>query len=236
MSVQVPRQLVEKAVGLERQGRRGRPASPRRSARVITISRQLGSGGRRIAESLSKTLGWPLWDREILDVLASQSHTGCQASMFEALDEKTQGDIESIIYSLLQGVDKHVYLYLLPKAIVTIAQSDAIILGRGAHLLLPDSVKIRVVASHQTRVANLVKFEGLDEKTANEQIKISDHHRHHFVRELSRMIGCSESGQERCVEYDIVINTDRLSVQQASDVILTAVARIFDVEAVRPST
>ena len=41
--------------------------------RIITISRECGSGGHIIAEKLSKELGIPLYDREIIEMTAKKS-------------------------------------------------------------------------------------------------------------------------------------------------------------------
>ncbi|NIM04552.1 MAG: hypothetical protein GTN65_02790, partial [Armatimonadetes bacterium] len=70
-------------------------------ARVITISRQLGAGGRRVGEALAGQLGWPIWDKEILEILAKRPGVSYRAQMFEALDEKAQNEIESIMYTFM---------------------------------------------------------------------------------------------------------------------------------------
>ena len=38
--------------------------------RIITISRQFGSGGRELGKRLSDQLGWDYYDREIIETLA----------------------------------------------------------------------------------------------------------------------------------------------------------------------
>ena len=40
--------------------------------RIITISRQFGSGGRELGKRLAEQLGWDYYDREIIDRLASE--------------------------------------------------------------------------------------------------------------------------------------------------------------------
>jgi len=181
----VPQELIDKAIRrfemeVHRRTQEATPSPPR----VITISRQLGSGGKRVAQFLSERLGWPVWDRQILEVIASQSNLHYQARMFEALDESTRGAIEDAMYALLGGVSKDVYLHLLPRAILIAAQNDAIILGRGAHLVLPNALKARIEASRDTRVRNLVRFEGVSEREARDRIAVSDREREGFVREL----------------------------------------------------
>src|SRR6187401_3636869 len=76
MSMSVPYRLIDKAVRrFEAQAAERAQRAPLVKAppRVITISRDLGSGGRRVADALSERLGYPVWDREVLDELAVQA-------------------------------------------------------------------------------------------------------------------------------------------------------------------
>jgi len=42
--------------------------------RVLTVNREFGSGGGRIAETIAKWLGWKLLDRDIIDAIAYAAH------------------------------------------------------------------------------------------------------------------------------------------------------------------
>lgn len=234
MNTQVPIRLVDKSVAaFEREAlRRTQTPSPR-PPRVITISRQLGSGGRRIAEILGKSLNWPIWDKEILDAIANQSYFHYQARMFELLDERTQSEIDAFADSLIGNVSKHVYLHLLPRAMLIIAQNDAIILGRGAHLLLPGALKVRIVAPLDVRVRNLVRFDGLSEEAAKKQIRTSDREREAFVKELAGRLGRKWSAFDKEVEYDLVVNMGAFEIQEAASLVLAAAKQRLGFEAVR---
>ena len=223
MNAQVPIRLVDKAVAaFEREASRRMQATSPRPPRVITISRQLGSGGRRIAEILGKQLSLPVWDKEILDIVADQSYFHYQARMFELLDERTQSEIDAFADSLVGNVSKHVYLHLLPRAVLIIAQNDAIILGRGAHLLLPRALKVRIVAPLDVRIRNLVQSGGLSEEEASRQITTSDRERRNFVKELAGRLGPGVSNYGKETEYDLVLNTGTFEIQKAASLILSA--------------
>ncbi len=230
--LRVPHKLLDRAVNtFEAEARRKLHEAPDRPPRVITISRQLGCGGRKIAECLSRELNVPIWDKEILDVLADHSNLHYQARMFEALDETSLGIIDSMTYAMLGGVSKDVYLYLLPRAILTVAQNDAIILGRGAHLLLPDALKVRVEASLDRRVENMVRFEGETEATARRRIEASDRTREAFLKELSsRLAQRADAQNGKRVQYDLVISTDRFCVQEAAEIVMRAASLRFALE------
>lgn len=222
MARSTPVQLVEKAVQSFEQQSKSHRRAPSSHPRVITISRQLGSGGRRVAQQLGETLGWPVWDREILDVVANQSNMRYQARMFEALDEKAQSSINALADSLLGSVDRNVYLHLLPRAVLIIAQNDGIILGRGAHLLLPAALRVRVVASLDTRVRNLMQYEGLTEETARRQMLVSDQERESFIRLLASRLRPRPAAGDLESHYDLVINTDTFGIAGSANMILEA--------------
>lgn len=222
MARSTPVQLVEKAVqSLEQESRRHRGV-PTSHPRVITISRQLGSGGRRIALQLGEKLGWPVWDREILDLVANQSTMRFQARMFEALDEKAQSSINVLADSLLGSVDRNVYMHLLPRAILIIAQNDGIVLGRGAHLLLPSALRVRVVAPLDTRVRNLMQYEGITEETARRRMLVSDQERESFIRHLASRLRPRPAAGDLESHYDLVINTDTFGIEGSANMILEA--------------
>ncbi|NIM06079.1 MAG: hypothetical protein GTO55_07245 [Armatimonadetes bacterium] len=200
-------------------------------ARVITISRQLGAGGRRVGEALAEKLGCPMYDKEILEILARRPSASYQGKMFEALDERAQNEIESIMYTFMGRVDKHTYLFLLPKTVLTLAQHDCIILGRGAHLFLPDSLRVRVEASLKTRIANMVHFEGMSEEEARKEITRSDRSRARFVRQVAAILPPKYCWDRTCRMYDLTINTDHFSMADAASMIILAAEKRFGPEA-----
>jgi cytidylate kinase len=231
MTIPVPRELVEKAVKSFQTVMQQKQKLPAlQTKRMITISRQPGCGGERITELLHQWLEWPVWDKEILDVLASQSHLGYQKKMFEAVDEKIQDEIESLVSLMLGHIDKNAYLHLLPKAIFLIAQHDAIIIGRGAHLFLPESLKVRIKASFSIRVENVMRLEGISMKEAQEKIRAIDQEREEFTRELCRRLKKPYSESKNHLHYDLEISTDTIPAEEAALLILIAAIKKFDLK------
>ncbi len=231
MHISAPAGLVEKAVkNFQNEVRKRKSQMPQAPRRVITISRQYGSGGRRIAKLVQNWLGWPVWDKEILNVLAHQSHLGYQKKMFETIDEKVQDEIESMVAFLFGHRDKNAYLYLLPKAILIIAQNDAIIVGRGAHLFLPESLKVRIKASFTTRMANVMRDEGMAHNEAHERITAVDREREAFIKEVCKRLRKPYAEAKNHLHYDIEINTDVLGSTGAAALILMAAAHKFNLE------
>jgi cytidylate kinase len=228
MNDRVRSRLIERAARRFEHDLRARRQQPSSfPPRVITLSRQLGSGERSIVGVLTERLDWPVWDREILDVMASQSQLRYQARMFEALDEKTQSRIIDMADSILGSVDEHVHLHLLTRAILTIGQQDGIILGRGANLLLPHALKVCIVAPLESRVKRVMQREELSEATARKRVADADRFRESFLQDIARRLGRRRSHADREAEYDLVINTDAFGVDGAASMILQAVEQRF---------
>jgi len=197
--------------------------------RVITISREFGAGGRQVSLILGRMLEWQLWDKEIMEVLASEAGDHVQDDMFEALDEKVQGEIEALLASLLGQTEKHTYFFLLPRAIYTIAQDDGIVLGRGAHLLLPKALKVHLTASFENRVQNLVGLYEIDEKEAEREVVKTEKDREGFMKELRKRVSLPQLPQG-APQFDLEINTDHLSFYDVAQIILVAMSKRFKME------
>ncbi|WP_312942804.1 cytidylate kinase-like family protein [Oscillibacter sp.] len=71
---------------------------------VITIGRQLGSGGREIGLRLAKKLGIPFYDKELLRKAAEE--TGLSEKLFDSFDERPK--------SLLYSIAMDSYMFALP--------------------------------------------------------------------------------------------------------------------------
>jgi cytidylate kinase len=196
--------------------------------KVITISRTLGSGGRAIAELLGGLLNCAVWDREILDVMADQAEGDVQGRMFEALDEIAHNEIEAMLTSMAGSVDRRAYQYLLPRSIHIIARNDAVIVGRGAHLILPNAFKVCVKAPMEARLARLKERTGWSDAEAVKRIEQADRSRVSFLREMAQITRRNQPGDPyRQVDFDLEISTNRFTVEEASEVIMTAAAKHF---------
>lgn len=192
---------------------------------VITISRELASGGSEISKILSQRLGWELWDKEIVDEIATNANV--HRKVVEMLDERYQSEIEVILraFSKEKTLDKHVYLRHLVETIFSIAQRGrAIILGRGANFILDClecTLSVRVVASLETRIRRLMERENISEGEARKRILRSDRQRREFVK---KMFGKDINDP---IHYDLTIRTDTISMEGAAELIIAALKEKF---------
>ena len=70
------------------------------SNRIITISREFGSGGREIGRKLAEQLGVPFYDNEIISRAAKE--TGFSEAAFETVEDKATN---SLLYSIAMGMN-----------------------------------------------------------------------------------------------------------------------------------
>lgn len=197
-------------------------AAPETGGPVITISRELGSGGRVVAERLASILNWSLWDKELVNAIARNASV--QSKVVESFDEKAISEIEVMMRAIMGEHELGGFLYSrhLARAVISIAKrGNAIILGRGANFLLKGALRVRVHATNEVRVANLKRFEGWTEDQAIEAIRKSDRERSVFVRRMFRRdVNDPEA-------YDLVILSDHLNVEGTTGTIITALRHRF---------
>jgi cytidylate kinase len=183
---------------------------------IITISREPGSGGSIIAAKVAERLGLDLFHQEVLHAMAKSSNVSAQ--VLKTLDEKGLSVLEDWISSLVR--ERHLwpdqYLKQLMKVIVAIGEhGHAIILGRGANFILPpdNCIKVRVISPQRVRIENVAKSFNITEREARRHVIRTESDRRAFIRKYFY----AEIADP--VNYDIVINTATLSMDDATGAI-----------------
>lgn len=189
---------------------------------IITIGRQLGSGGREIGMKLSRELNIPFYDKEILDEAAKKS--GYSKEIFERHDEKPTS---SFLYSLAMGVSSYGQFYQKPLVLdLYLAQFETIrklaeegpgiFIGRCADYVLNDReniLNIFVHADMETRIRRTVEKHNISEKQAESMCNKNDKERANYYNYYSN----HEWGDSR--HYDLCINTGKISLEQAVELV-----------------
>jgi cytidylate kinase len=187
-------------------------------AQFITVSRSVGSGGSHIATLLGQRLNWPVFDREILQAMAGDD--AVRTRLYEQMDERDVGWLEDAVRWLVRGeFRKDDYFYRLSETVLAIAhQGNAVFLGRAVDMILPAErgLRVRVVAPISARVTEVSSRLGVSEALAMAEIERVDRERDDFRR---RHFGREANASTK---YDLVINYDRFTPEQAVDVILAA--------------
>ncbi|MBF0154703.1 MAG: cytidylate kinase family protein [Magnetococcales bacterium] len=186
------------------------------SVPVVTISRTYGTPGMEIGHLLAKYLNVGYYDRELLNVLCRQSHA--DRHLLEALYEKPIHAWDELLYGLLGKGGNAELLHLLPKIMENIQRTGGVVLGRGAHLLATSRPIFRVALDGSLPVCTkrVMSRMQISEKKARELIQEKNNERNAFVRSIF------ERHPSMHHFYEMEINTDLFTPDQAVTMILTA--------------
>lgn len=114
------------------------------STKIITVSRQFGSGGRIIAQQVAEKLGWKFYDRELIEKIAEKS--GLAKEFIEEQGEYASSG-QNLVYSVPAGfgsfsAGQSVFdkLYVMQYNIIKeLAEKEpCVIVGRCADYVLRD--------------------------------------------------------------------------------------------------
>lgn len=197
---------------------------------VITIGRQLGAGGRQLAEELGRRLGVPVYNREIIDEAAK--HSGLAAELFEKADEH-----ESNLTPLGSGIwgfgsmtspgyiNNDTLFGIQSQTIESLAdRSSCIIVGRCADYVLRERERVLsvfVTAPLEERVARLCSSCDKDEKECRNWIATTERRRSSYYNYYSfKTWGAAES-------YDLCLNSSKLGIEGCADVVLEALGKLI---------
>jgi len=186
---------------------------------IITISRELGAGGRKLAVALAQRLDLQVHGVSLIDQIARD--TNLERQIIEHLDEQARSQVDLWVRGVLQQriFLRDNYHVSLVKAIRTLAaMGGVVILGRGANIILEDTASLRVllIASVENRIKNVMMYEGVNEAEARKLIQESDESRRDFIKKLFHV------DPDDTHLYDTVINTDNLPMRRVVHIVMTA--------------
>jgi cytidylate kinase len=201
---------------------------------VITINRELGSGGRTIGEKLSKKLNVPFYDKALIQQLKEQYHlTVEQIEFLKGQKHNWWADCKRSMMMMPNYVGPS-YIGTpvnMPDFLITdeifqteteilkgIAEDGScIIAGRsGFHIFRdhPNHLSILIQASMQHRIERLVRKREITYEQAREIIEQVDEARENYVKKYTG------SSRYDTRNYDLVINMDDHTEDEALEIIL----------------
>lgn len=200
--------------------------------KIITISREYGSGGRVIGKMIAENLGFDFYDRNIIDLAAKES------GLSPDFIEKTEQNISSVwLYNLLLGTNyaggagvtgQHFSSNTLPladqvfnverKVILSIAKSPCVIVGRCADYILRTSEEIDrkelfnvfIYADKEAKVKAAMERHSCTEKEAQKIVHTIDKCRANHYGTFTEDIW----GDRKI--YDILVNSTTLGIEETA--------------------
>lgn len=199
---------------------------------IITIGRQLGSGGRTIGKKLAERLGIAYYDRELIDLASKES--GICGEFFEKADEKTSGGLLkafamgfSMNSAIFQNNDylSNESLFQIQSDVIrkVAAAGSCVLVGRCADYILrdePGCLNVFITARMNDRIQRVLEYnDKLKEKEAEEFINKADKSRSSYYNYYTDKVwGAAES-------YDICVNSSYYGVEATVDYILAFLER-----------
>lgn len=202
--------------------------------RIVCISHATGSGGEEVGRLVAQRLGFLYVDDEIVARAASEG--GVDPA--EVADEERR---KSLVVRMLEGMAQSGDAWALAgsgsprvgeelssdaiRALIretilqTAARGDVVIVAHGASYAVSrahEALRVLVTASPETRAARIADLKSLDRAAAVREVKDSDAARRDYLRRFY------DIAQESPTHYDVVVNTDALSVDQAARLVAQA--------------
>ena len=195
--------------------------------KIITISRQFGSGGRSIGRAVAERLGIPFYDKELVEQIAMES--GFDPSYVAEHGEHAPGKtVFSYAFAAqgvpgaMQGMSAADFLWHIKcNVILQLAQKGpCVIVGRNADYILkdrPDAMHVFIHADMPYRADRIVNLYGQAEKSPEARLQEKDKRRKlNYQHYTGRDWGDAAN-------YDICLNSGKLGEEACIDFIVHTV-------------
>jgi len=202
---------------------------------VITISRQSGSEGDKVAHLLCERLGYAYFNKYLMVKLAQEMGWNSEKVFDESEDQHHAASLLDKIlgsftlpFSLTGGYQsplpseslESLKVRQVEQLIISAYEhGNVIIVGRGGQVVLegkPDVLHVRVVAPLEKRIQTWMAREDLSYEAARKRVHERDKAHIDFVETFF------DSDLNDCSLYDLVVNTNRYPPERAVDLILLA--------------
>lgn len=195
------------------------------AAKIITISRQFGSGGRTIGRQVAERLGIPFYDKELVDQIAVES--GFSPSFVEENGEHspTRSRLayafsQQGVPGVMNGMSMADFLWSIQcQVIMQLAdQGPCVIVGRNADYILKDRkdcLDVFIHADMDFRTDRIVRLYGESEKSPEARLNEKDKRRMiNYQHYTGRTWGQASN-------YDLCLNSGRLGIDACVDLIVS---------------
>ena len=194
--------------------------------KVITISRQYGSGGREVGQKLAGALGIEFFDNKLLEVAAGNS--GIHQSHFEENDEKRSNSFLYLLSTTYgQGgvpFDDTLFFAQLEAIQKIASEQSCVIIGRCADYALRDFSKVLnifISAPFEARTKRAVEVYNIAEKHAADYVKRIDKQRTSYYNYYTD----KRWGQPQ--NYQICLDSSALGIDRTVELLKTYVDEFY---------
>jgi len=199
---------------------------------VITVSRELGSGGRTVGRKLAEKLGVEYYDKALIKALQEKFHLSVEE--IEKIKGQEQGWWEEFkrkmslsdeeYYINQMGIEGESVFRAETEFLKSIAQKEScVIAGRSGFYIFrdhPNHLSIFIQASMPSRVVRVANKQNMSKEEARMTIEKIDHMRENYIQEQT---GLSRYDTRN---YQLVLSMDELTEDAAVEIIMDYIRRM----------
>lgn len=215
------------------QARSSRGIAVRSSGPAITVSRQAGSGAHSLAPQLAAFLDkygpkgqcpWTVFDRELVETVLEEHHLPKDFARF--MPEDRISYLDEVMEELL-GLHPSSWTLVRQTTETVLHLADmgrVILVGRGANVItarLPNVFHVRLTGSVERRTERVMEHYGLSKAEALRFLRKEDRGRERYLQKHF------QARIEDDLLYHLVLNTDRIALAEAVQIIGAAALRQF---------
>lgn len=192
--------------------------------KIITISREFGSGGRTIGREVANRLGIPFYEKELVDQIALES--GFAPNFVEEHGEHAPGKTRLSyafahqgVPGVMNGLSTADFLWSIQCSVILqlAEKGPCVIVGRNADYILKDRndvLDVYIHADKEFRADRIVRLYGESEKSPMARLAEKDKRRQiNYQHYTGRVWGTAQN-------YDICLNSGTLGIESCVDIIV----------------
>ena len=199
------------------------------ATKIITISREFGSGGRTIGREVAQRLGIPFYDKELVDQIALK--TGFAPTFVEENGEHSPSAsrfayafAHQAVPGVMNGMSTADFLWSIQCSVIMqlAEEGPCVIMGRNADYILKDRSDVLDVFIHADldfRADRIVRLYGESEKSPETRLQEKDKRRKvNYQHYTGRTWG-------NALNYHLCLNSAKLGLGTCVDLIVAAATR-----------
>ena len=192
--------------------------------KIITISREFGSGGRTIGRMVAEKLGYDFYDKELVKKIAVES--GLHEDFVEQNGEYASAKnwFSYVFQSMgtqgvMNGMSMDDFLWAMQRKVINdlADKGNCVIVGRCADYILrdrEDTLNVFVHADKKARAERIVRLYGMTEKSPEKRLDEKDQRRKVYFKHYTDQVwGMSQN-------YDISLDSGAIGIQKCVDIIV----------------
>ena len=189
--------------------------------KVITISRQYGSGGREIANRVAAELNIPIYDKLLF------AHTSENSNIPETFIENAESNsispfmqiFDTAVNSVFIPDDNQVFIAQSKTIKELASKGDCVIVGRGGNHILkdwPNLLSVYIFADDKKRVERIINEYEVDSSKAKKLISLTDKNRAAYIKTYTgENLGDAKN-------YNICIDSSDAEINGAVELIVSS--------------